>query len=96
MKNNGQTTENNRDSGALSDPLSFLRSGNFLWTDAALFNHGSEGLYWSVRSSSTQHSYSLRLSNSDLSFEYGASRGNGFAVRPLPNPSPISLILAIL
>ena len=81
MKNNGDTTEDNRDSGILSNPLSFLRSGYFYWNYAGLNNRGGHGYYWSLRSANTTNSNSLYFYGTNLSPQSNSNRGNGFAVR---------------
>ena len=96
MKNCTSNCESNQDSGVLSNPLSFLRDGYFLWYDAGTSSRGTEGSSWSLRSSSTTSSNRLDLHNTGLNPQGGDSRGIGFAVRCVPNPSPLSLILAIL
>ena len=115
MNNNGETAEDNRDSGVLSNPLSFLHSGSFVWYGASLNLRGSYGFYWLLQSTNTTYSGYLRLDDKYLSPLNGNDRANGFAVRcvvSLPilyvqkagnylltkvtNPSPLSLLLAIL
>ena len=81
MKNWNQTSERSQDSGALSNPLAFLRSGNFGWSNAGLNNRGSHGDYWSLRSSTDINSYNLFFDNTDMSPRDHAPRGQGFAVR---------------
>ena len=115
--------ENHRDSGVLSNPLSFRRSGRFGWGSAGLNNlRGSYGNYWSLHSAGTTGSFCLYFNNSYLSSKDISDHGLGFVVRwvatlnglvvSLPilyvqkagnylltqatNPSPLSLILAIL
>ena len=77
MKNNGET----RDAGVLSNPLSFLRSGDFAWDYAGAYNHGSGGYYWLSRSRSTAYSNNLYFSNTYLDPQYYDGHGGGFAVR---------------
>ena len=96
MKSNWQTTEDNRDSGVLSNPLSFLRSGFFYWLDSTLGVHGSQGLYWSLRSGTTELSNGLYFHGTHLDPQSFGPHGYGMAVRCVTNPSPLSLILAIL
>ena len=99
MKNSGQTSEDNMDSGALSSPLSFLHSGDYWYVSAYLDDRGRFGFYWIPRSDTTSSSNGLYFSNVYLNPQYFTNRGSGFAVRCLsdsPNPSPLSLILAIL
>ena len=82
MKNNGETTENNRDSGLLSNPLSFLRNGGyFAWYDIGIYDRGGRGYYWSLRSTSTTLSNYLDFYSSSLNSLLYYDRGSGFAVR---------------
>ena len=72
------------DSGVLSNPLSFLRSGLFYWGLAGLNSRDGAGYYWSLRSNSSTYSYYLYFDNNYLNPQYYSNRGNGFAVRPTP------------
>ena len=83
MENNSQTSEDNRDSGLLSSPLSFLRSGLFYWSVAGLNSRGGsgDGYYWFLRSYSTTFSSNLYFHNTNLNPQSSNYRGNGFAVR---------------
>ena len=81
MKNNGDTTEDNRDSGILSNPLSFLRSGIFYWSSADPYDRGGSGYYWSLRSATTTHSCNLNFGSTGLNPQNLNDRGNGYAVR---------------
>ena len=76
--NDGQSS---RDAGVLSNPLSFLRSGDFYWNYAGLDDRGSFGRYWSLRSAHTNNSSSLHFLNTDLGPQYSYAHGYGFAVR---------------
>ena len=99
MKDYTQTSENNQGSGVLSDPLSFLRNGFFRWISASPEYRGGDigdGDYWSLRSDSTVNSNYLIIGSTYLRPQYKSQRGYGFAVRYVVNPSPLSLILAIL
>ena len=79
MNKNDDTS---RDSGVLSNPLSFIHSGSFGWDFAGLNNRGTLGNYWSLRSASTTDSYRLLFSSSHLGPQNGAGgHGYGFAVR---------------
>ena len=75
----GQT--NNKDSGILSNPLSFLRSGLFRWYSASLYNRGGSGNYWLLRSSNTTSSGILSFYGTGLLPQFGDLRGYGFAMR---------------
>ena len=81
MKNQGQTTEDNRDSGLLSNPLSFIHSGGFYWYNAGLRYRGGLGNYWFLRSHSTTYSYNLYFGSTYLGPQYYDYHGYGFAVR---------------
>ena len=81
MKNCTSNCESNQDSGILSNPLSFLRSGYFHWSDADLYSRGGGGFYWSLRSANTTYSSSLLFYDTYLYPQYSYARGNGFAVR---------------
>ena len=81
MKNNYQTTEDNRDSGVLSNPLSFIRSGDFDWYRASLGGRNDFGSYWSPHSYTTTNSNGLDFGTKQMSLQYIGTRGYGFAVR---------------
>ena len=84
MKNGAEAPEtNNRDSGVLSDPLSFIHSGYFIWGEAYLYSRGNNGLYWSLRSANTIVSNGLDFSSVGMYSQSGSARGYGFAVRLL-------------
>ena len=83
MKNYGQTSESSMDSGTLSKPLSFLRSGYYLWTNASLSYRGSNGDFWSLHSTDTVLSGYLDFYATYLNPRRGDSHGIGFAVRCL-------------
>ena len=70
-----------RESGVLSNPLSFLHNGFFNWNSAGLTARGSYGYYWSLRSYSNASSSDLGFGNTDLGPQYSDSRGYGMAVR---------------
>ena len=80
MKNDGETTESNRDSGILSNPLSFLHSGFYGWSTAELLNRGVVGNYWSLRSANLNFSCNLGFVNNGLSTRVNSNRGDSFAV----------------
>ena len=81
MKDYNQTSEDNQDSGLLSNPLSFLRNGYFYWVNAGLANRGGYGYYWSLRSTTKISSNSLLFYGTRLYLQYGSNRGMGYAVR---------------
>ena len=78
MKNVGE--ESSTDSGALSSPLSFLRSGSFHWGGAGLNARNLWGSFWSLRSTSTLNSNDLGFYNTGLHPQNNSNRGFGFAV----------------
>ena len=77
---NNTSGEDSRDSGVLSNPLSFLRNGIFNWVNASLGLRGGLGYYWSLRSHSTFYSGVLYLTNTNLGAQSNDGRGYGFAV----------------
>ena len=81
MKNNGQTTENNRDSGILSSPISFLHSGRYTWDNATLHDRGAFSLYELSRSNNTTNSNLLYTGYTYLETQAQINRGHGFAAR---------------
>ena len=99
MKNYGQTSEDNQDSGILSNPISFLLNGEYVWHYAGINGRGNGGNSWSLRSTNTISSFVLGLGPAYLNPQSYNFHGFGYAVRRFsvsPNPSPLSLILAIL
>ena len=81
MKNvDGETS---RDSGLLSDPLSFVRSGEFTWSRGALSIRNANGIYWTLLSRNTVGSDGLDFFNTYLYLypQFAYYHGNGFAVR---------------
>ena len=78
--NTSYSMNGNEDSGVLSNPLSFLHSGDFVWYSAGL-NHSDYGRYWSLCSYSTVYSFGLRFYNTNLNPQLTNERGDGFAVR---------------
>ena len=86
MKSNGQTSEDSRDSGALSRPLSFVHNGSLRWDNASRYVRGEHGLYWlSPRSNSIGNSYNLNLGNLYLVMANTTKIGDGLAVRKVEN-----------
>ena len=74
-------TGDNQDSGVLSTPLSFLRSGYFAWDIASLYFRGGYGYYWSLRSGNTTSSNYLDLRNAYFNPQDNYPRSYGMAVR---------------
>ena len=83
MKNNSQTSEDNRDSGALSIPLSLLRSGYIERASGYPSARGGGGDYWTLRSVNTSNTNSLSLSPVDSGSSNRNNNGYGFAVSNL-------------
>ena len=77
----GYDIESYADSGVLSIPLSFLKSGRFHWNDAGLYLRGIDGYYWSLRSSSTAHSNGIGFGGMYLNPQNDYAHGIGLAVR---------------
>ena len=74
--------ESSRDSGVLSNPLTFLRSGYFYWDDASLGGRGGNGYYWMSRSANTTSSSSSVFGDTYLNPQVNYNdRGVGFPVR---------------
>ena len=89
MKNGWNTSETSFDSGVLSNPISFLRSGYFSWHSVGLNSRGGSGHYWSLRSYSTTYSIYLYFYNTDLYPQVGNNRGDGFAVQLFTKKQPL-------
>ena len=81
MKNNGQTEENNRDSGVLSNPLSFIYSGDYYYRIATLDDRNSRGYFWSLRSINDNISGNLNFHSTYLDPQNSNYKGLGIAVR---------------
>ena len=73
----------NRDTGILYLPLSFLRSGNYNYSNGNKDNRGSDGYYWESRIASATYSNYLYFNSARLGPQNGTSRGHGFSVRCL-------------
>ncbi|MBQ6570732.1 hypothetical protein IJI02_00065 [Candidatus Saccharibacteria bacterium] len=69
------------DSILLSQPLSFLRSGNYYWQTASRNDRGSNGFYWESRILSVSNANSLNFYSSYLNPQSSNTRGYGFSVR---------------
>ena len=87
MKTQGQTTEDNRDAGLLSNPLSFLHNGLFDWSYAGIWGRGIVGNDWSLRSANTTNSNLLYFHSTYLPPQDNSTRGYGFAVRSTAPPT---------
>ena len=80
MKIWSQTSEDNRDSGILSNPLSFIRSGYILWSNNVTYEREISGNYWVLRSNGVINSNTLIFGNINLYSDTNHARGYGFAV----------------
>ena len=69
------------DSILLSQPLSFLRSGDYNWQTASRNLRGSYGYYWGSRIFSVADANSLSFDSSGLDPQPNYNRGTGFSVR---------------
>ena len=69
------------DSGVLSNPFSFLHSGDFGFGSGGPYGRNSDGYYWTMDSQSKRYSYSLRAVEAEVAPQYPIYRGYGFAVR---------------
>ena len=83
MKSYNQTSENSQDSGVLSNPLSFIHSGNVGSSSAYLDYRGSIGMYWSLHSVNTEIANGLYLYGTRLNSQSNDFHGDGFAVRQI-------------
>ena len=92
---NAAWTGDSQDSGILSNPLSFVRSGYVYWSDACTYEHGSAGNYWSLRSYSTTASNYLYFSTTSLNPQSYNNRGLGFAVRCVVFASVLTSTLGV-
>ena len=81
MKDTEQAPEaDDIDSGVLSNPLSFPRSGFIYWVDNTSRDRNHGGYYWSLQSYSTINSNSLYFYINRLYPKTHNLHGNGFAV----------------
>ena len=80
MKDYRQTSEDNQDSGILSNPISLLRNGYFIWNGGGPGVHGVAGYYWYLRSADTIYSSYLYFMNTTMEPRGYGHHGNGFAV----------------
>ena len=79
--NTGSLTQ--ADTALLISPLSFLRSGNYNYSNGARNVRGSNGFYWSRRSRSSTYAYNLGFDSTLVYPQDGYGRGRGFALRCL-------------
>ena len=86
MKNSGETTEDNKDSGLLSSPLFFIHSGSYSWHGANALNRGGNGFFWLLSSANTTYSYDLYFSSNYLRSPDNDPHGVGLAVRYVKIP----------
>ena len=64
-------------------PLSFLRSGDYVYGNGLLNYCGSAGFYWSRTAGSATNGYSLVFVSTSVSPQNYDSRGFGFTLRCL-------------
>ena len=69
------------DSGIISEPFAFIRSGNYSWSSTSLGNRNSVGYYWSLHTYSTMPSRYQYFYSTVFNSEGGGHKGYGFAVR---------------
>ena len=85
MKSGGETLESeSKDSGLLSNPLSFIRGGFYSYMGASLYARSVRGAYWSLQSGSESNSSTSRdlyFHSANLLTQDYNDRGDGFAVR---------------
>ena len=79
MKNPSE--ENNRDSGILSNPLSFVRNGMYDWGGGIDYARSTRGYYALPHSQSINYSSMFYFHNTNLDPKSGGSRGSSFVVR---------------
>ena len=72
----------NKEAPVQTSVLSFLRSGNYYWSNGNLYNRTSGGYYWSSRAISTATtSYYLHFYSTSLNFMYSNYKCFGFTLR---------------
>ena len=81
LNNNTDAVGTINDYGLHAFPLSYVRSGYYLWASGGLNSRGSSGDYWSAATYNTLSSRSLTFDASYLYPRAGSSKGLGFAVR---------------
>ena len=99
MKDSGETTEDSLDAGALSNPLSFIRSGYYALDEGGLYTRNRNGNFWGLHSINLTNTARLNIGNTNLYPIISANRGMGFAVPPTPSPNlsfPAPLQLSLL
>ena len=69
------------DSGIISEPFAFLRSGYYYWRSTGLGNRSSHGYYWSSHTYSTAGSRYQSFYSTYFSPQVGGRNGSGFTVR---------------
>ena len=71
----------NANSGVLSEPLGFSRSGQYNWNPASPGSRDSSVRVWSSHTSASAYSKVQYSDSSNFSSDYGNSKGLGSAVR---------------
>ena len=72
------------DSGILSEPFAFMRSGAYYWSSTGLYDRSSGGFYWSLHTfsaSSISGSHGQSFASTGFNPQYGGHKGYGFSVR---------------
>ncbi|MBR3256854.1 hypothetical protein IKG02_01010 [Candidatus Saccharibacteria bacterium] len=69
------------DSGILSEPFAFPRSGYYNWNSTGLNSRSSSGYYWSSPTYSTARSRNQAFYSTVFNPQDGGHKGYGFAVR---------------
>ena len=71
------------DNGIQRAPLSFVRGGNYYYSNGSLYNRGSNGYYWETRVNSGTLAYFLTFYSTSLRPQYYYNKGYGFPLRCL-------------
>ena len=77
----GTSVGNNMDVIALHSPLSFLRSGVYVYNTTVIGAPGIEGRYWGARVGSANNAHHFSAGSSELTTTATRTRGNGFSIR---------------
>ena len=71
----------NGDTIVIANIFSFLRSGDYNWTNGNLDNRARYGAYWSVRAHSDSSARYLAFDHAWLHYQNGYGKGHGFSLR---------------
>ena len=69
------------DTSVMAEPLHFIRSGSYGWSDGIPTNQGRYGNFWSATAKSGNSAYNLVSNFGDLNPHNTSYKGNGFTVR---------------